>query len=318
MTSNKKKDKALKVFSIIAIILCVFAFALGFIKSQSDDLYFDLENSETVSISSADDIVALGESVYNDELVLANDIHITDSTFRIGTSERPFEGTFNGNGYTVYIDFISADQDTSLFSCISSRGVIKNTTFVFRNITLDGNTFGGIAKINYGTIQDCKIECSGITIDNNKGIYSPCVIINNGTITNVVVECAFSSSTVYKDESSILFGGVCTYNYGTVSNCISAPTFSNIDCTDEFKILTGETTNVGISAICAVTAKGASTTGSVAILPTGVFTSDKNSSGLTIVEDFADILTDDTIFLKLNFSNQIWKIQNNELVLMEG
>lgn len=317
MASNKKKDKAISVFSIVAIILCVCALALGFIKSQSDDLYFDLENPKKVEISSVDDIVALGESIYNDECVLTEDIHITDNTFRIGTSDRPFSGTFNGNGHTVFLDYTSAGQDTSLFSCIEAGGIVKNTKFVFGNIAVDGNTFGGIAKINYGTIQDCKIECDDIKIDNNIGIYSPCVITNNGTIANIVVDCLFSNTSTYKDEDSILFGGVCTYNYGIVKNCISAPTFNNIVCSDEFKILIGETTNVGISAVCSVTTKGASTTNSVAILPTGIFTSDKNS-GLKIVEDYSSILNEDTIFFELDFNNQVWKIQNNKLVLIEG
>ena len=317
MASNKKKDKAISVFSIIAIILCICALALGFIKSQSDDLYFDLENSEKVEISSVDDIVALGDAIYNNECVLTDDIHITDNNFRIGTSERPFAGIFDGKGHTVFLDYTSADQDTSLFSCIESGGVVKNTRFVFGNIILDGNTFGGIAKVNYGTVQDCKIECANITIDNNIGIYSPCVIINNGTIANVVVDCSFSNSRTYEDEASILFGGVCTYNHGTVKNCISAPTFNNIVCSDEFKILIGETTNVGISAISAVTTKGASTTNSVAVLPTGVFTSDKNS-GLKVVGNYSNILNENTIFFELDFSNQVWKIQNNNLVLIEG
>lgn len=317
MASNKKKDKAISVFSIIAIILCICALALGFMKSQSDDLYYDLESSAKVEISSVDDIVALGEAIYNDECVLIDDIHITDNSFRIGTSERPFAGTFDGKGHTIFLDYASAVQDTSLFSCIESGGVVKNTRFVFGNITLDGNSFGGLAKINYGTVQDCKIECAGITIDNNIGIYSPCVIANNGTISNVVVDCSFSNSRVYDDEASILFGGICTYNYGTVKNCISAPTFNNIVCSDEFKILIGETTNVGISAVSAVTTKGASTTNSVAILPTGVFTSDKNS-GLRIVENYSIILNEDTIFFELDFSNQVWKIQNNNLILIEG
>lgn len=317
MASNKKKDKAIGVFTIIAIILCVCALCLGFLKSQSEDLYFDLEKSRTVEISSVEDITALGEAIYNDECVLTKDIHITDNSFRIGTAERPFAGTFDGRGYTVYLDFNTANQNTSLFSCIEASGVVKNTRFVFGNITVEGNTYGGIAKINYGTIQDCKIECSNIKIDNNIGIYSPCVITNNGTIENIVVDCSFSNTKIYKEEASILFGCVCTYNYSIVKNCIAAPTFNNIVCTDEFKILIGETTNVGISAISAVTTKGASTTNSAAILPTGVFTSDKNS-GLKVVENYSCILNEDTIFFELDFSNQVWKIQNNNLVLIQG
>jgi hypothetical protein len=317
VASNKKKDKAISVFAIIAIVLCVCALCLGFLKSQSEDLYYNLENSKKVEISRVEDITSLGEEIYNNECVLTKDIYITDGSIRIGTTERPFAGTFDGKGHTVYLEFNTANQDTSLFGCIDTFGVVKNTRFVFSSITVDGNTYGGIAKINYGTIQDCKIECANIKINNNIGIYSPCVITNKGTIVNMVVDCTFSNSKIYDNEASILFGGVCTYNYSTVKNCIVAPTFSNIACSDEFKILTGETTNVGVCAICAVNTSGASTTNSVAILQAGVYTSDKNS-GLKIVDIYSSITNEETIFYELDFNNSVWKIKNNKLVLVEG
>lgn len=317
MAKNKKKDKVVKFFAIVSIILCVCAFALGFVVTQQDDAYYNLEKSRTVEISSEDDIIALGDSIYNDSCILTADIHITDSALRIGTSERSFSGTFDGNGHTVYIDYTSVSQDVSLFGCIEADGVVKNTRFVFGNIAVEGNTYGGIARINYGIIKDCKIECSNILIDNNSGIYSPCVTTNMGTISNIVVECAFSNAQIYENESSILFGAVCTYNYGTVTNSISSPSFSNLDCCDEFKILTGETTNVGVGAICAVTTAEGSTANSVAVLPSGVYTSDKNS-GLKVVESLAEVLKEDTIFFELDFSNQVWKIQGDGLMLIEG
>lgn len=317
MASNKKKDKVIGIFSIIAIILCVCGLCLGFIKSQSDDLYYNLEKSRKVEIFSVEDIMALGESIYNDECILGSDIHITDNSFRIGSIIRAFAGTFDGKGHTVYLDYNTANQDTSLFSCIEASGVVKNTRFVFSNLSVEGNMYGGIAKINYGTIQNCKIECADILIDNNIGIYSPCIITNNGTLTNIVVDCTFSNSQIYDDESLLLFGGICTYNYGIVKNCISAPTFNNFVCTDEIKILLGETTNVGISAICAVNTSSASMTNSVAILQIGVYTSDKNS-GLKIANEYSSITNEDTIFFELDFNNSVWKIQNNELILIEG
>lgn len=316
--ANKKIDKAISAFSIVALILCFAAMGAAFAKGFSEDLYFHLENSQQLEISSTEDILEAGEAIYNDHLVLTQDIHVSDRAFRIGTSERPFSGTFDGNGYTVYFDYTLGDQDTSLFGCIDEGGVVKNTRFVFGNVAVDGNTFGGIAKINFGTIQDCKIECANITIFNNKGIYSPCVITNKGTIKNIVVDCAFSTANTFEDESSILFGGVCTYNYGTVKNCISAPSFNNIMCADEFKILIGETTNVGIGAACSVVTKGATTTNCILVLPSGVFTSDKNS-GLKVVNSYDVIMNADTIFFELDFNNSVWQIMNGELVLaIEG
>ena len=66
MASNKKKDKAIKFFSVFSVILCFFAFCGGFVKSQSEDLYYDFENKDIVKISCSEDITTIGESIYND------------------------------------------------------------------------------------------------------------------------------------------------------------------------------------------------------------------------------------------------------------
>ncbi|MGN0813402.1 MAG: hypothetical protein ACI4MQ_07840 [Candidatus Coproplasma sp.] len=317
MASNKKKDKAIGAFSVISIILCLCALCLGFLKSQSEDLFFNLEYPQKVGISNFQELTALGETVYNNEIVLTDDIHINEKDFRIGTTQRPFAGTFDGKGHTIYIDYTSVDQSTSIFGCISALGLVKNTNFVFGNITVDDNTYGGIAKINYGTVQDCTVECSDMKIKNGKGIYSPCVTINNGTISNVIVYCTLTSQNFNADESAILFGGVCTFNYGTVKNCISISAYNRISCTQEFNILTGQTTNVGVGSVYAVNTSGATITNSVTVLQDGVYTSDK-SSGIKVVGSISEIANPNTFFFELDFSNTVWIIQSGKLMLIEG
>ena len=115
MAKNRKKDATLHIFTVIAILLCLGAAFGGYWLSASSDMYYDLEKIAKVEIDSEDDFVSLGESIYNNEVVLVDDIHITQSTFRIGTSERPFNGVFNGNGHTVYCDFDTVEDGTSLF-----------------------------------------------------------------------------------------------------------------------------------------------------------------------------------------------------------
>lgn len=317
MAKNRKKDATLHIFTVIAILLCLGAAFGGYWLSASSDMYYDLEKIAKVEIDSEDDFVSLGESIYNNEVVLVDDIHITQSTFRIGTSERPFNGVFNGNGHTVYCDFDTVEDGTSLFDCIESEGVIQNTNFVFNDILVNGSTYAGLAEINYGTIKDCTITFDNFRITTGKGIFSPVVDINRGTITNVVVDCAFSTESSLPDEKLILIGPICTYNYGIIKNVISIPHYNGFECTDEFRILTGETVNIGISAICAVTLKSGTVSSSASLIKDGVYTSDKNS-GLYISSKNQDIFNTNMVFDNLDFDNRIWTLSeaNSSLKLI--
>lgn len=317
MAKNRKKDAALHVFAVISILLCLGAAFGGYWLSTSSNTYYDLEKTEIVEIDSEDDLISLGESIYNNEVILIDDIHITQSSFRIGTNERPFNGTFNGNGHTVYCDFDTVEDGTSLFDCIESEGVIQNTNFVFNNILVKGSTYAGLAEINYGTIKNCTITFSDFRITTNKGIFSSVVDINRGTIANVVVDCAFSTESRISDEKLILIGPICTYNYGVIKNTISIPRYNGFESTDEFRILTGDTVNIGISAICPVTLKTGTTSSSASLIKDGVYTSDK-SSGLYIASKNQDIFNTNMIFDNLDFDNRIWTLSeaNSSLKLI--
>ncbi len=307
MAKNKKRDTVLHVFSILSIFLCLGAFLSGYWLSTTSDLYYNLEKVNRIEISSEEDLTSMAETNYNNELVLVEDIHITQNSFSIGTNDRPFSGIFNGNGHTVYCDFESVEDGTSLFGCVESTGVIQNTNFVFNEVIVNGSTYAGLAEINYGTIKDCTISFNDFRITKNKGIFSSVVAINRGTVSNIIVDCAYSTESKLQDEKLILIGPICTYNYGTVKNTISIPQFSGFECTDEFRILTGDAVNIGISAICAVTLKEGTTSSSASVIKDGIYTSDK-SSGLYISSRNSDIFNTSKIFDDLDFDNRIWSL----------
>ena len=86
---NIKKDRILSNARNLCILLCLVAvIAALLINGLSKTLPPNMVNSETVYIKSERDLIKLGESIYNDKLILQNDIRITDSSFRIG-SNRP-------------------------------------------------------------------------------------------------------------------------------------------------------------------------------------------------------------------------------------
>ena len=96
------------------------------------------------------------------------------------TSIDNFTGTFDGDGYVITMSNAAA----SLFKTIKAGGTVKNLGVkVTITITSNGNSYGGIAMTNYGTIQQCytvgSIEggntyAGGIVGTNDAGTVQDC------------------------------------------------------------------------------------------------------------------------------------------------
>ncbi len=312
MAKNKKKDTSLRVFLIISIFLCLGAVFAGYWLSTSSKSYFGLEKVERVEVYKEEDITSLGETIYNNEIVLKADIHITQNSFCFGNSERPFNGTFNGNGHTVYCDFSNVEEGMSLFGNIDSDAVINNTNFVFGNMAVNGSAYAGIAKVNYGTIKDCAVSFGSYQI-SNKGIYSAVVEINHGSVINLTVGCTFKAMEPLNEEQTII-GPVCAYNYGTVKNIISVPKYEGFKCTDEFLNLTGNTVNMGIGAVCPVTMSQGNTENTVSLIEDGVYIMDKNSISV-VASHSSDIFNEQVVFDVLDFDNRLWQLSGADNTL---
>lgn len=318
MVKNSKRDKVLFSAAIAGLFLGLAAAFGGFWLNLSSGLYFGLEKEEQILISDADDILAAGETIYNDVCILEEDIYILDSSFRIGSEERPFQGVFDGQGRTVYLEFETAAEGDSLFGSIGASGVVRNTNFVFGSVAVSGSAFAGIAQINYGTFENCTVRFAEYIISDETGIYSPAIGINRGTISNVYIGCSFSAAQPMESEAGIRFGSVCVYNYGRVEDTLSCPVFNEFSCTDEFSILTGAEKNAGIAAAVSVTVSGGNTENSAALLSDGVYTSDKTELSVCSHER-SEIFSEDTIFDQLDFDNRVWRLDSAEgLVLIRA
>jgi len=109
---------------------------------------------------------------------------------------KPFNGTIDGKGYTIYINgSILQSNYSGLFGYLGRAGTIKCLTVVYggtdKTIKSDG-VFGGIAAVNYGTIgQDS--TSNRVTVIYGKNVNGSVtaggvVGINYGLIQNVNVE----------------------------------------------------------------------------------------------------------------------------------
>ena len=139
----------------------------------------------------------------------------------------PYEGTFDGQGYTISgLRFSSDTQDSGPWGFF--RGTETNS--VIRNVGIVNSSFrgwidvGGVCGINSGTIENCNFTG---TVSGRKNVGGVCGS-NNGTIKN----CYNNGSVSCCSRGDIdMYGGVCGMNYdsGTIENCYNTGTVSGFD-----------------------------------------------------------------------------------------
>jgi len=126
----------------------------------------------------------------------------------IGTSTGQFNGSFDGNGFTI--SNLSINRTVAylgIFGYIGPGGVVKNIGVINGDIS-GGNYTGGIAGYNNnGTIQSCYVTGSV----NGESYTGGVVGLNNGTVQNCYVTSNVSGG------SNV--GGVIGQNNSTVQNC---------------------------------------------------------------------------------------------------
>ena len=138
----------------------------------------------------------------------------------IGTSDVPYTGTFDGQGYTIsglYFNDSSA-KDVGLFGCIGANGKISNvgvldSYFQFRALG------GGVCGMNKnGELQNCS-NSSTVICNMQDGTGGVCGYNSKG----IVRDCKNTGSV----RGKATLGGVCGVNsYGTITNCFNEGTVS--------------------------------------------------------------------------------------------
>lgn len=141
---------------IIAAALCaLLLFTLSSAALAADP--------ERILISTADDLAELSTKCTSDAwsegktVVLTRDISLTGCDF----SPIPlFSGTFDGGGHSILGVSLDGDASTQgLFRMVLKDGVVKNLTVSGTlHATGNGENIGGIAGVNYGTIENCRFD----------------------------------------------------------------------------------------------------------------------------------------------------------------
>lgn len=346
MKQKNVKRVNIKIPAIVMCVVSVVCLVCGGLYAYFGEGSFKMESRATIEIETAKDIETLGASIDNNYIKLAKDIRVSNEDFCVGDRDAEFSGTFDGCGHTVYLDYSVGKTATSLFSSVARKGVIKNTRFVFSNVTVSGEAFSGVVKINYGTIQDCVVEYA-LQFNSKEGMYTPFVAVNCGVVKNIVTSGTFKyalddvvagnaagswhSETKNDDEKKIAFASACVYNYGKLKNVISTPRFVGFYCTNRDNYLAGRCDNVSVAAVCAFSCENGVTSkkgdsakstesGLVAVCEKTLYTSD--DSRLDKFESFASLIfdvdgaVDKTIIENTyDFNNTVWQIDEKALCL---
>ena len=143
---------------------------------------------------------------------------------RIGTDDHPFQGSFNGNNYTIsgiriYKGGVTYDADhQGLFGEVGSGGTVKRVNLSDARITGYHRT-GGIAGTTFScTIEDCTVGadvCIHAKIDNT--YYHGGIVGNSQSPISRCISRA--TLTVANGSDYMDFGGIVGYTTHAITDC---------------------------------------------------------------------------------------------------
>lgn len=168
--------------------------------------------------------VNAGETSLN--AIMAGDIDLGKSQVMIGTEANPYQGTFDGNSYTLTVHYKSDKEWTAPFSYV--KGATIKGLAVDGDITTSRKYIGGlIANTNGATsIISCNVSAT-ITSSYTPGNDGSCiggVVSRAGDIGLTLKDCRFAGQLL--GENCYANGGFVGYAASMVKfeKCVFAPT----------------------------------------------------------------------------------------------
>lgn len=175
--------------------------------------------STTENLDEISTMISKGDDLSGYYILLTDDIAYdkdTENNFTpIGTAATNFNGTFDGQGYTISgLNLSSSNTYQAIFGIIGEDGVVKGVTLDNSTIT-GGDNSGGISGKNLGTIENCTVT-SNVELKTNKsntniGSFAG---YNSGKISGCISSASVGSS---KSKKS---GGIAGYTTGAIEYCL--------------------------------------------------------------------------------------------------
>lgn len=188
-------------------------------SGTAEDLGYFIQDDGSYTVYTANGLKEWAEAVQTDptlNITLTADIDLTGETWTPVGMNRPYSGTFNGQGHTITgLNISSSSGAVALFNNIGGAGKVMNLQL--KDVTYKGSTaMGGIAHGNNGTITACSVMGT-LTNTTNNGAVGGIAAINFGTIT----ACWFNGTITGGSK----VGGIAGINsyagsyYGKIAAC---------------------------------------------------------------------------------------------------
>lgn len=190
-------------------------------------LEFDQDDDGNMIIRTYEDLEKLANLVRSDydiygsaDYILENNIVAPSGsnwTAGIGSvsDDKPFDGTFNGNGYGIMGLNIGNSSYGGLFEIIGENGRVENLFILNCTYAASCENAGSIAAINNGVIDHC-----------TNGINAGSALIFKDPVTHDPIKASDFNSEI----KGTLSGGIAAQNAGTITGCRNAAVVTGTEC----------------------------------------------------------------------------------------
>lgn len=190
-------------------------------------LEFDQDDDGNMIIRTYEDLEKLANLVRSDydiygsaDYILENNIVApggSNWTAGIGSvsDDKPFDGTFNGNGYGIMGLNIGNSSYGGLFEIIGENGRVENLFILNCTYAASCENAGSIAAINNGVIDHC-----------TNGINAGSALIFKDPVTHDPIKASDFNSEI----KGTLSGGIAAQNAGTITGCRNAAVVTGTEC----------------------------------------------------------------------------------------
>ena len=185
--------------------------------------------------------------------IMAADIDIGKSKTMVGTNNKAYQGTFDGNGHTITVCYDTLNVEYVAPFSVVGAATIKNLHVAGKLVSKQKFVAGIIGNVKSGTanLSNCRVSAligSTKTGDATNGGLVAVVYQNNYVkLTN----CLFDGQLVGKNSHSL--GGLVGYTYTnpTIDKCLFNPIVVDVapSMTDCKSLVRYNTTNVSAPAI---------------------------------------------------------------------
>lgn len=204
----------------------------GFNGDWIPEIYTDITVSSVAELKKFAELVSAGNSMEKFTINLTKDINTNPYDFSgIGDGNKPFSGTFNGNGKTIKVEKLAKVAKSIFLN-------VKNGTI--KNLKSDGEfTCSGIVtEINNGVVENCE-NSANITGTGDGDIGGIVSQAKNSSIIKCVNRGGVTGGS-YR-MSGILYynimGGICGYmDGGNILDCMNIGSLSLVSNSSEILV----------------------------------------------------------------------------------